>query len=89
MKYRNDDEIHEGPYGVRLVININDPDTPAIIEWKGATATYDCGMDNAELDGGREFIGLMREQLDWLEQFKDEVDEAYSIARAGMKEYGN
>lgn len=79
-------EVYEGPKGVTLTLDYNDHDTPAIIEWQGFTATYDCGMDTGELDCGAG-PDLLQEQLDWLEQFRDEVNEAYQIARAGMRQY--
>lgn len=87
---RGHKEIHEGPGGVQLVIDTTDDATPAMVQIKDGrelhTATYDCASDQGELGCGS--YQLSREQLDWLDQFTDEVGEAYDVARAGNPAYG-
>ncbi len=81
------DEIYEGPDNVKLIIDVGDPDTPAIVGLAGATATWDCAVNTGELTGFRESVFLGPVQIAWLQTFRMEVDEAYNTARAGMKEY--
>ena len=79
---------YHGPDNVKLYIDVKDHDTPAIVEVGRYTATYDCAMDTGEMDCGAG-PDLTQAQLDWLEQFRDEVNRAFDTARAGMREYGN
>ena len=82
-----------GPNGIKLEIDTNDSDTPAIVS-KGATqadggreysATFNCAIATGELDG----CELTQRELDWLDTpaMNELVDTAYDVARAGMKEY--
>jgi hypothetical protein len=78
-----------GPGGIVIQINVNDPDTPALI-WdsikKRHSATYDCGVSTGELDCGAG-PELTEQQVRWLEQFEDHVNEAYEWARKDLPEY--
>lgn len=83
--------IENGPEGIQLVIDTSDSDTPAMVYSKKEkhSSTFHCATDNGVLAGnGREGdYELSQEQLAWLETFTDDVDEAYTTARAGMPEY--
>ena len=82
-------ETYEGPDGLKLVIDTTDEATPAMVVMregrKEHTATFDCATGEGELDCGS--YQLSREQLQWLDQYCDEVAEAYDVARAGSPEY--
>lgn len=82
-------ETHEGPDGLKLVIDTTDDATPAMVVMRVGrterTATFDCATGEGELDGGS--YQLSREQLKWLDHFCGEVEEAYDVARAGNPEY--
>jgi hypothetical protein len=81
-----------GPRGLRLTLNDRDAATPAIVEMKirgaNCSATFDCAIECGELissDG--EYRTITGDMINWLEQFQDQVAEAYNRARAGNPEY--
>jgi hypothetical protein len=84
-------KTEDGPGGIQLVIDTSNPDTPAMVysEKQKHSSTFDCATGSGVLAGlGREEdLELDHEQLAWLDGFSDEVDEAYSAARAGLPEY--
>jgi len=50
--------------------------TPALVHWRGATATYWCAMGTGELDSYRDgIIQITDAQMDWLcsERVENEV----------------
>lgn len=78
-------------HGLRLVLDTEDSDTPAMI-YAGAkdkfSASWDCATGQGELTGlGGDLKVLTEAQLDWLMTLEDDVDAAFKAARAGMKEY--
>jgi len=79
---------HTGPDGLRLVIDVTDADTPAMVYLGNASATYDCAIGTGDVTGdeGRE-IALTAAQLAWLAPFEDTVAEAYDEAREGLPQY--
>jgi hypothetical protein len=83
-----------GPGGVCLHIDTSDPDTPAMVYSsmrKRASATFECAVNAGELtghgNGEDDSTYLSPGQQQWLEQFRPKVDEAFEVARRGMKEY--
>lgn len=80
----------EGPGGLKLIIDTEDEATPAMVSMRVGreehTATFDCATGEGELDCGA--YQLTTEQLAWLDQFSDDVAEAYDVARAGNPAYG-
>jgi hypothetical protein len=75
-------EVYEGPGGILLQIDIADADTPALV-WsadRAFSSTYECAMATGVLDCGAG-PDLTREQLEWLDQYEDEVNEAFDVAR--------
>jgi hypothetical protein len=70
-------------FRVTLEINTDDAATPAIVSYKDRTATYDCAMDEGEIDG----IAMTQREIDGLEKWRDKVDKAYATARAGHPDY--
>lgn len=79
--------VYAGPNGVKLIIDVQDPDTPAIVELHNCTATYHCATDTGELDGARDYRVLTDAQLKWLAGFEEKVAAAYSEARRGNPRY--
>jgi hypothetical protein len=78
----------KGPQGVVLILDHNDPDTPAIVEItkgrRALTSTYDCAIGEGTVDDEHE---LSTAQYAWLEQQSDAVAAAYTAARKGLPQY--
>jgi hypothetical protein len=77
-----------GPGGVILAIDLEDPETPAMVYSKGEkfSATWNCATEIGELSGfdphsQADTAQLTPAQIEWLETFADEVDAAYAKAR--------
>lgn len=79
-------QILKGPQGATLTLDPNeihpeDPGagTPAIIEWKGCTATYECGRATGEVDDWDTTRQLPQRVLNWLnsEEIESAVDKMF------------
>ena len=83
-----------GPNGVQLVLDPNDPDTPAMVyggpkDRKGlgrASASYDCAVGTGELEGNRESVTLTQAQVEFLD--KDEIIEKVEAVMAEARPEG-
>jgi hypothetical protein len=73
-----------GPGGIRLVLTVKDPATPAMVYLKRDSATYGCAFDTGEVDSER----LTTAQHNWLAEFQTAVDDVTDRARQGLPEYG-
>lgn len=76
-----------GPGGLNLIIDLDDPDTPAMVYDRNQRfgATWECATQTGELAGFRDAsssIEITQAQSDWLEAFADEVEAAYAKARS-------
>lgn len=72
---------------LKLVIDTSDSDTPAIVYYDGTrlSSTYDCALGTGFVDDEYQ---LSAAEIDWLEKFRDEVEEAFEIARKDDPNYG-
>jgi hypothetical protein len=78
-------KIH-GPNGLILEIDPTDAATPAIVELRNQTSTYDCAMDTGCV-GCDEEIMLSAKQIAWLETKRDRVDQSFAAARNVNPDY--
>jgi len=69
-----------GPAGVTLTLDKSQvfPDdpgsaTPALVQYRGCTATYWAACDTAEVGDGRNIYGLSPEQMKWLWDQEDDM----------------
>jgi hypothetical protein len=75
-----------GPQGIKLILDYTDSDTPAIVQVKNDTSTFDCALDTGFV-GSDDQYELSERQCEWLETHRDAVESAYNGARAGLPEY--
>lgn len=80
-----------GPNNVKLVLDPNDPDTPAMVYGGNlgrnglgnCSATHSCATGTGELEGNRDSITLTRLQVAFLDtdEIGEKVDAVYEAAR--------
>jgi len=79
-----------GPKGIKLVLDHGDSDTPAMVYSRNGktSASWDCATGTGEMNGcGGEYTELSQDQIDWLNEQENEVEQAYSVARKNHPEY--
>jgi hypothetical protein len=71
---------------LRLVIDTNDTDTPVMVYAKNQSlsSSYDCATNEGMVDDEYQ---MSEAELEWLETFRNQVEEAFRIAREGHPEY--
>jgi len=74
----------KGPAGISLLLDEDDSATPAVVEWRGLTSTYDCAMATEMIDDRYE---LSREQLVWLDKQFEDVEQTIYNARVNCPDY--
>lgn len=81
-----------GPYEVELVLDSDEVSfdnpgdgTPAIVRYKGGTATYACAINEGEVDDGRNMIALPHACVQWLYSHNQDVEDIYTQARREQK----
>jgi len=68
-------------FQVTLELDSTDYETPAMVYYKNASATYGFAIDTGIVTGSED-IDLPQNALQWLAGFEEEVDEIYNFARA-------
>lgn len=72
-------------HDLKLVLDVTNPHTPAMVEMKlgGFTysATYDVAVGMGELSGYDGEIALTNHQLEWLDTLASDVEEVFEMAR--------
>lgn len=81
-------QTHEGPNGLILELDNEDPATPAMVFSPGRqfASTYDLAVAIGALEDEYE---LSPAQLTWLDQYADEVEIAFDMARCGPEWEGD
>jgi hypothetical protein len=71
---------------LKLVIDTADDATPAMVYAKNEklSSSYDCATSEGMVDDEYE---LSKAEIDWLESYRDKVEEAFQIARKDNPEY--
>jgi len=79
----------EGPGGIVLELDRNDPDTPAMVVMGDYFASYDAAISTGLLAtaGGNDERELTESQMNFLHRQGNQVDGVIEEARRGMKEY--
>lgn len=67
-----------GPGGIRLVMNPNDHDTPCMVYFRDASATYHCAIDTGEVEG-YELEAVVYNWLCEYQQMADDFDAMYRV----------
>lgn len=74
----------KGPSGIKLLLDTDDSATPAIVEHGRLSSTYDCAMATEMIDNQYE---LSVDQLKWLDNHYEEVEETIYEARQDCDDY--
>jgi len=76
--------ILTGPYGVKLIldpeeIDLDDPGqgTPALVEFKGGFASYNCAVGEGEVDRGGSIISIPEKSVTWLDEQSPIIDQMF------------
>lgn len=86
LPYEAAPTVLKGPGGITLTLDVrqvfpDDPGngTPAMVETKHGTASYDCAMGEGEVTGGRNGYAhpISNTQMKWLEKQQKYVDEVW------------
>lgn len=85
-------KILNGPFGVRLIldsneINFDNPGDgcPALVSYKGGTASFNCATGEGEVDNRGKIITLPQESIDWLNEQEPMIDQMYDEEKAKIK----
>jgi len=91
-----DKRIYRGPKGVTVILDPkeivpNDPGqgTPAMVNYRGMSATYTCAVNAGEVEYQGRTVELPQDVIEWLDELQEFVDKFYDDFYAQIENKNN